>query len=150
MKSARHPHVLTDNGNLPEPRRESPTAVAIAIFVGGFLGGVLRYSLDTLAASAGFHDLPAGTFAANVSGSFLIGFFVGLIIRHENVPLIAHSGITIGLLGGYTTFSIFSLQLMVLLENGRVLTAIGYATATLSLSLLAVWLGQHIGRAVRK
>lgn len=146
MKHPLHPHTIPDDPQFKEPIRESPLAVTFAIFVGGMIGGSLRFGLDSLATYLNIDTLPVGTFAANVSGSLLIGLFVGLFARHPNMPAATYSGVTVGLLGGYTTFSIFSMQVLIMLENGQLLSALAYAAFTLTLALIAVWLGEHWGR----
>lgn len=149
MNPTTHQHPAPGNNRIQQPTRENPLTVAIAIFGGGMLGGALRFTLDLIAATTGLNTMPVGTFAANISGSFLIGLFVALVAHRPNIPLAVHSGITVGLLGGYTTFSTFSLQVLLLLENGQIFTAFGYASTTIGLALLAVWLGEHWGRRTK-
>jgi fluoride exporter len=92
--------------------------------------------------------LPMGTFVVNITGAFVVGFlFVVLTERFTIAPWL-RSSILIGLLGGYTTFSTFTLETCRLLEGG----AIGFAAVnifgTLAAGMLAVYAGVVVGRAI--
>ena len=113
------------------------------IALGSAIGGVLRFWLAGLiAAWAGLAFI--GTLAVNVSGSFLIGFIAAL----GPIPF-TRQLFMIGLLGGYTTFSSFSLQTLELAREGRWLHAGANVLGSVALSLFGVWLGDLCGRAVR-
>lgn len=106
------------------------------VALGGALGSVLRY---LLVAAVG---APLGTLAVNVLGSFAIGvLFVSLGARGGwNVFLMT------GVLGGFTTFSAFSLDTLKLVEAGEILRALAYVVASVIVSLLAVALGAALAR----
>ena len=115
----------------------------LLIAIGSALGGVFRYSLNyaILLVSPGFVSL--ATLLVNVSGSFLVGYLVGLWASDAKVTKQHykwHFGIT-GVCGGYTTFSAFSWQLLELIKRGNPQIAGLYAAASIGLSLLAVWVG---------
>jgi CrcB protein len=111
--------------------------VSAAAWVGvaalGGLGAVLRYVVDAAIAARTSRLLPWGIFSVNVSGAFAIGLLDG------RAPVVA-----LGLLGAYTTFSTWMLQLHVLGRGGRRRTATTYAVASLLVGLLAVWLGRGL------
>lgn len=106
------------------------------VALGGAAGSVLRWIVGQ------WLGFGLGTFAVNLAGSFIIGLvFVALPDR-------LHPLLMAGLLGGFTTFSAFSLDAIRLIEGGRVATAFAYTGGTVLLSLLACWAGMTIGRAL--
>ncbi len=108
------------------------------IALGGALGSVLRYLLVTAIGA------PFGTLAVNVLGSLAIGaLFVGLGAR-EGWQLFLMTGV----LGGFTTFSAFSLDTLKLIEAGQTPQAIAYVAGSVTLSLAAVALGAALTRGV--
>ena len=115
----------------------------IWIAVGSALGGMARYWCTGAAARLFGETFPWGTLLINILGSFIIGFFVSLTgpegryVVDQNFRMF----VTVGLCGGYTTFSAFSLQSMVLMQEGEWLQAGGYIAASVIVCLLAVWLG---------
>jgi fluoride exporter len=114
------------------------------IALGSALGGVLRFWLgDVVGNRLGAAYL--GTLFVNVSGSFAIGFIAAL----GPIPF-TRQLLMIGLLGGYTTFSSFSLQTLELAHEGRWSTAAANVALSVILSLAAVWLGHLCGGWVRR
>jgi CrcB protein len=118
-------------------------ATYLWIAIGSALGGLARYGLSSAIANwigAGF---PWGTLAVNVSGSFVIGFFATLTGPDGRllVPSDARQFVLIGLCGGYTTFSSFSLQTLTLAQDGEMGRAALNIGGSVLLCLLAVWLG---------
>jgi CrcB protein len=113
------------------------------IAVGGAIGSVLRYwAAGALGRLVGEH-FPWGTIFVNITGSFIIGFFgtlTGPEVRAE-VPVYARQFFMIGLCGGYTTFSSFSLQTLLLAQGGEWLRAGANVLISVALCLLGVWLG---------
>lgn len=117
----------------------NPIARTALVFLGAGVGGSLRYwiGLAVAARTAGF---PWGTFAINVTGSLLIGLAMGLITRaggSEGWRLL----LVVGVLGGYTTFSSFSYEILSLLRERNVMPALGYAVGSVVLGLLAAGVG---------
>jgi len=115
------------------------------IALGGALGSVLRFFLSSVMAQRlGGHAF-LGTMFVNVTGSFAIGFVAALgpVKLWEQLLMI-------GVLGGYTTFSSFSLQTLELMQQGRWSIACSNAFGSLALCLLAVWLGHLAGAALRR
>lgn len=122
------------------------------IALGSAAGGVLRFWLSTVTARWFEMLLRAphtfaflGTVFVNVTGSFLIGLLAGA----GTMPF-GRQVFMIGVLGGYTTFSSFSLQTLELAHEGRWLHAGGNVIASVALALAAVWLGHWCGAALRK
>jgi len=113
------------------------------VALGGALGSVSRFAVSGWVAQRWGETFPWGTVVANVTGSFLIGFFAAMTGPDGRwlVPANARAFVMIGLCGGYTTFSSFSLQTLNLLQEGEWLPAIGNVVGSVSLCLLAVWLG---------
>jgi CrcB protein len=118
------------------------------IAVGSALGGVLRYWCSGVAARLIGETFPWGTLIVNVAGSFVIGLFFTLTGPDGRllVSSTARQFVMVGLLGGYTTFSSFSLQTLTLLQDGELLYAGANIVASVALCMVAVWLG-HIAAA---
>lgn len=118
------------------------------IAIGSALGGVARYWCSGLAAHAFGETFPWGTLIVNVAGSFIIGF-VATISGPDGrllIPTVERQFVMIGLCGGFTTFSSFSLQTLNLVSDGEWLYAGANILASVALCLLAVWLG-HVSAA---
>ena len=111
----------------------------MVIMLGGALGSALRYALSTgISEAVPGSRFPWGTLAVNVIGSFIIGLFVGLA-QDEGVwwgsPNVK-AFVVVGILGGFTTFSAFSLQTVLLLQNGHILQAIMNVVVSVTTCLL--------------
>ncbi len=118
------------------------------IGLGSALGGMARYWCSGIIARTFGETFPWGTIIVNASGSLIIGFLATLMSPDGRllVPPDARAFLTIGLCGGYTTFSSFSLQTLHLVRDGEWLWATANVLFSLTLCLAAVWLG-HIGAA---
>jgi CrcB protein len=118
------------------------------IAVGSAFGGMLRYWCSGVAARLIGETFPWGTLIVNVAGSFVIGLFFTLTGPDARllVSPTARQFVMVGLLGGYTTFSSFSLQTLTLLQDGEFLYAGANIAASVALCMLAVWLG-HMAAA---
>jgi len=116
------------------------------IAVGGAIGAVLRYWVSTGVYSLMGRDLPYGTLVVNVLGSALMGLFYVLLIERMATNGAWRSFLLIGLLGAFTTFSTFSIETLNLLESGELARAVINIMLSLSLCMIAVWLGVVIGR----
>ena len=116
------------------------------IGLGSALGGMGRYWCSGVIARAFGETFPWGTIIVNASGSLIIGFLATLMSPDGRllVPPDARTFLMIGLCGGYTTFSSFSLQTLNLVRDGEWLWATANVLFSLTLCLAAVWLG-HIG-----
>ena len=113
------------------------------IALGSAIGGVGRYWCSGLVARAFGETFPWGTLIVNVLGSFIIGFFATLTAPDGRlfVGSTSRQFVMIGLCGGYTTFSSFSLQTLNLLNDGEWLYAGANITLSVLLCLIAVWAG---------
>ncbi len=119
------------------------TVVLIAVF--GIIGVLLRYSVDRLLVDT-MGPFPVATFVINVSGSFLIGYIYALGVQRGLISEQWRLALTIGLLGGFTTFSAFSLQVVELAESKQLLMASAYMILSPALGVLAAWAGLSLGR----
>jgi len=119
------------------------------VAIGGAVGSVARYGLNGLISARFGETFPWGTLAINVTGSFLIGVFAAF--SDPDGRVLASPGVRqflmIGVCGGYTTFSSFSLQTLRLAQDGEWLYAGGYVLLSVALCLAAVWLGYALGAA---
>ena len=113
------------------------------IFFGSGLGGVARFALSGLVAHRFGETFPWGTFVINVTGSFLIGFIATLTDPEGRILVgsTARQFLMTGILGGYTTYSSFSLQTLALARDGEWLRAGANALGTFTICFFAVWLG---------
>jgi len=120
------------------------------IALGSGLGGVARFALSGLVAQHFGETFPWGTLIVNVSGSFVIGLFSTLTDPEGRLFVGATSRqfVMTGILGGFTTFSSFSLQTLSLARDGEWLRAGGNAVASVALCLFAVWLGHITALAI--
>ena len=122
--------------------------VYLAVALGGALGSVARYGLSGLVADGFGETFPWGTLVINVTGSFVIGFFATLSGPDGRlfVSSTARTFVMVGLCGGYTTFSSFSLQTLNLIRGDEWAKAGGNVLGSVALCLLAVFLG-HVAAA---
>ena len=120
------------------------------IAIGSALGGMARYACSTLVAQSVSGAFPWGTLLVNVAGSFLIGIFAVIGPPGGRFALSpdARLFVTVGICGGYTTFSSFSLQTLDLIREGHVAAAGGNIAASVLLCLLAVWAGAAAGHVL--
>ncbi len=114
----------------------------LLVAVGGAIGSVLRYGAGVAVGSFWRDPFPLGTMLINIVGSLVMGLFVGLMARllpgWQNE---ARLFFAVGVLGGFTTFSSFSLDAISMIERGDVLQAVLYVTASVAIGLGALWLG---------
>ena len=115
------------------------TAATIAIFCAG--GGLTRYYLSGWVYSQLGRAFPYGTLVVNVIGAYFIGLIMELGLRGALIPANLRIGLTIGFLGGLTTFSTFSYETFTLLEDGQFLPAFTNILASVLVCLLFTWLG---------
>jgi CrcB protein len=120
----------------------------IAVAVGGAFGSVLRYGLSNWVHALAGRAFPYGTLAVNVIGCLAMGFLFVLFVDRFSDNGVWRAGILIGVLGGFTTFSSFSIETFNLIEQGDGLKAVGNILASVFLCLLATWVGARIGRTL--
>jgi fluoride exporter len=123
---------------------------AFWIFIGGGLGSLARWWASGLIANRIGETFPWGTLSVNVSGSFVIGLFVAATGPEGRwlVPASFRQFFMLGICGGYTTFSSFSIQTLNLAEDGQWFKAGANCVLSLVLCLVGVWLGHLLGSAL--
>jgi CrcB protein len=128
--------------------RAQPDVLA-AIALGGALGAPARYGVAQLVAvpKDGF---PWATLWTNVSGSFVLGLFLVLVIERFPPTRYLRPFVATGFLGAYTTFSTFAVESDLLVKDGHVATAAWYVAATMVIGLIAAWLGIASGRLLAR
>ena len=121
----------------------------LAVAIGGALGSVARFWLAAAMTALTGLRFPWGTLLINVLGSFVIGLVAGYTLTPTRVAM--HPDLRIflmvGVCGGFTTFSAFSLQTLELLQSGDVWPAGGYVVGSVVLCVLATWGGDMLGKA---
>jgi len=118
----------------------------IAIAVGGALGSVMRYGLSTWVHTFVGRGFPYGTLAVNVLGCLAMGILFVLLVERMGESALWRAGLLIGVLGGFTTFSTFSIETFNLIEQGAMARAAGNMVASLVLCVGATWLGVILAR----
>ncbi len=117
------------------------------IAFGGALGAVSRYGLSRyFISSYGINAAPWATLATNVVGSLLIGIAYVILVERQQLPVHLTQAITVGILGAFTTFSTFSLDIFHFISAGRYWFAISYLLLSIILGLTAVTLGIILAR----
>lgn len=120
--------------------------VALAVMLGGAVGAVARYGLDTLIERRVFSVFPFSTFVINVSGCFVAGVVVAALVDRHHLPATFRVGIVVGFLGAYTTFSTFAQETVDLARAHDFVLAVVNAAASLAAALFAVVAGTILGR----
>ena len=108
---------------------------------GGFLGSIARYLVSQLNLTVTFHSVPVGTLLVNILGSFAIGFLTGIAEKSMILTPEWRLFLMVGLCGGFTTFSAFANENLMLIHNGQILTVLLYTGLSIFLGFLAVYLG---------
>jgi CrcB protein len=120
----------------------------IIVFVGAGLGGAFRHGINVLAARVAGTDFPYGTLFINVLGSFLMGIIVEYLGLRLELSQSVRLFLTTGILGGFTTFSAFSLEAALLYERAQLLAAIVYVVASVVLAIGGLFAGLALVRAI--
>ena len=118
-----------------------------SVGVGGGLGALLRYYVASLVQPAGYL-FNWGILFVNISGGFVMGLIVEASALKFNLSPDLRAFLTVGILGGYTTFSTFSLDSALLLQRGEYLQAAGYIIGSVVLSILALFAGLWVMRLI--
>lgn len=113
----------------------------LIVFLGAGLGGALRHGVNAVAARTFGTAFPWGTLGVNVAGSLLMGVLAGWFAQRADPDQGWRLFLTTGVLGGFTTFSAFSLDVALLWERGAVGLAGAYVMASVGLSVAALFLG---------
>jgi len=115
---------------------------------GGAIGAALRHLTNILCGHLFGSSFPWGTIAVNVVGSLAMGLLIAALALRWNAPLEVRTFLATGVLGGFTTFSAFSMDFAALVERKAYLGAAGYASGTVALCFVAVFAGLALGRAI--
>lgn len=121
----------------------------LLVGAGGALGAIARYGFASIAGRLGPMSFPLATMLINITGSVAMGLFIGLMARllpawQEEARLL----VAVGILGGFTTFSSFSLDAIVLIERGELLQAGLYVLLSVVVCLIGLYLGLLVTRGV--
>ncbi len=117
----------------------------LAIAAGGAVGACLRYACNEAALNVFGKSFPFGTLLVNILGSFVLGLLYALISNGTLSPAPWRALVAIGLIGAFTTFSTFSLDTVLLLQQGAVLKALMNVLLNVLLCLTLAWLGLKLG-----
>jgi fluoride exporter len=120
----------------------------LLVALGGGLGAALRHGVNLVALRLLGPNFPWGTFTINIAGSLAMGIFIELLARRFSGSEGLRLFVATGILGGFTTFSSFSLDFAVLWQRGAVGAALGYVAGSVALSLAAVFVGFWLAKTV--
>ncbi len=122
----------------------------LLVFLGGGIGATVRHAVNLAVTRLAGGDFPWGILVINVTGSLLMGLLTGVLAFKAGAGLTQHTRLFLatGVLGGYTTFSAFSLDTALLIERGATLQAAGYVVGSVLLSILALFAGLWLIRAL--
>jgi CrcB protein len=149
------PIAETELAEAPSDQLASPTiawrahlATTSAISAGGLLGANARYLIGLWAVDRWGAIFPWGTLLINVSGSFVLGFYLTLVTERFTGKSTTRLFVATGFLGAYTTFSTFSYETVQLVQGGDTLPALAYVAASLVAGLIAVLAGAAAAHAL--
>ena len=115
----------------------------IVVFIGGGIGSILRFLFNKIEIVSE-NNFPYSTFISNFLGCFILGLVLGYFIKSENPNSVMFVFLTVGLCGGFTTFSSFSYENLQLLQNGEILTFLIYLLGSLMAGIISVYVGMLI------
>ncbi len=139
---------MSPGGTTHRPRSPEPALRVVAIAAGGALGTLARYGTDR-ALVVGPASFPWATFSVNVTGSFLLGLIVTLVVERWPPTRFVRPFAAIGFCGGFTTFSTLAVETTQRAQHGRVGLAIGYLAASLVAGTVAALGGVMLARGRR-
>ena len=119
----------------------------LIVFLGAGIGGALRHGVNIGATKLFGYGFPFGTIIVNVVGSFAMGLLAGFFAYRTGIPQHFRLFLTTGILGGFTTFSSFSLDAALLIERHSFLLAAGYVIGSLAAGLAALFFGLAVFRS---
>lgn len=122
----------------------------LAVAVGSALGGMLRYYLGGSVLARTAAPFPTATFVINVTGSFVIGFFLTITTERMNISPHLRLAVAVGFVGAYTTFSTFEYETIRLIEEGRFIHAVLNVVLSVAVGFAAVWGGIALARKVER
>lgn len=122
-------------------------AAYLIVFFGAGIGGLLRHAVNNAAVRLLGYGFPFGTLIVNIAGSFLMGALAGYFVVRTGIPQHFRLFLTTGILGGFTTFSAFSLDAALLIERHNYSLAAAYVGGSLFISLAALFAGLALFQA---
>lgn len=120
----------------------------LLVMGGGAVGAALRYQLGRLSLHLLGPGYPWGTLAANLIGGFAMGLLAGWLARSDVAGEPMRLLLGVGVLGGFTTFSAFSLETFLMIERGEMATALGYVALSVAGAVAALAVGMFVVRSV--
>ena len=120
----------------------------IAVAGGGAVGAMLRHSVSHVALRTLGPNFPWGTLSANIVGSFLMGLLIVWLAHREPNPATLRAFLAVGVLGAFTTFSTFALDVVMLYREKAISAAAAYLAASVILSVSGLIIGLAAGRAI--
>ena len=124
----------------------NPLMSYVVVFLGAGLGGMLRHSVNLVSPRLFGLDLPIGTLLINVTGSLLLGAIAGLFASRGHPSHNLQLFLTTGVLGGFTTFSAFSLEAALLWQRGQLVSCLLYVLASVGFAIAGVFAGLSLVR----
>ena len=121
-------------------------ARCLVVGAGGFLGAIARYAVGVWIETFWRRDFPLATFLVNVSGCFILGFFLAIATERMNISPMMRLLVATGFVGAYTTFSTFEYETQRLTTTGAFGWALVNVLASVAVGFLAVRLGVQLGR----
>ncbi len=119
----------------------------LAIGAGGAIGAMARFGMMELFSRFTSGHFPYGILTVNILGGFLMGALTGLLAHHVTLSQEMRAFLTTGILGGFTTFSAFSLDVVLLMQRGETIPALGYIMGSVVGSVLALGAGLMLVRS---
>ncbi len=119
-----------------------------AVAAGGAIGATGRFLVGRMMMKLMGTGFPWGTLSVNILGSFLIGCVAGALATRYNLSHVWQGFLIIGVLGGFTTFSAFSLEVALMIEKNQLSIAVFYALASMIIGVLALFAGLYAGRTL--
>jgi fluoride exporter len=120
----------------------------LAVALGGAMGSIARYLVGVGSMKLFGFNFPWGTLIINIVGSMLIGTFAGLFALKWDVPQAVRVFLTVGICGGFTTFSTFSLDAYYLIERGQLIASAAYIVSSVILSIGGLIAALHLVRVL--
>lgn len=113
----------------------------VTVFLGAGIGGAARHGINQIAAKYFGISFPYGTLIVNIVGSLLMGVLISLFAMHGEVSQTWRLFLAVGVLGGFTTFSAFSLEIALMFQREQYVTGAAYAFAAVILSVASLFFG---------